>query len=49
MAQANRPRFRQRLEALEERTAPSTFTVTNKLDAGAGSLRQAGCPSNVVN
>jgi hypothetical protein len=30
-----------RLETLEDRTVPSTFTVTNANDAGAGSLRQA--------
>jgi hypothetical protein len=30
-----------RLETLEDRTTPSTFTVTNAHDAGAGSLRQA--------
>jgi hypothetical protein len=29
------------LEKLEDRTTPSTFTVTNAADAGAGSLRQA--------
>jgi hypothetical protein len=33
------PRFRPRLEALEERWLPSTLTVTNNLDSGAGSLR----------
>src|SRR5215469_18761840 len=27
------------LEALEDRTVPSTLTVTNLLDSGAGSLR----------
>jgi hypothetical protein len=32
-------RFRPRLEALEERWLPSTLTVTNNLDSGAGSLR----------
>jgi hypothetical protein len=32
-------RFRPRLEALEDRWMPSTLTVTNNLDSGAGSLR----------
>jgi hypothetical protein len=32
---------RLRLEALEDRTVPSTFTVTNLLDTGPGSLRAA--------
>ncbi len=31
--------FRPRLEALEARECPSTLTVTNNLDSGAGSLR----------
>src|SRR4051794_8592490 len=40
------PRFRRRspslrLEALEDRSLPSTFSVVNLHDAGAGSLRQA--------
>src|SRR5262245_34162841 len=36
------PRFRPRLEALEERWLPSTLTVTNFLDDGsAGTLRAA--------
>lgn len=30
-----------RLEQLEERTTPATFTITNLADAGAGSLREA--------
>jgi len=33
------PRCRPRLEALEGRDVPSTLTVTNNLDSGAGSLR----------
>src|SRR6516165_3699459 len=32
-------RFRPRLEVLEGRWLPSTLTVTNNLDSGAGSLR----------
>ena len=34
-----RPRHRPRLEALEDRWLPSTFTVLNNLDSGGGSLR----------
>src|SRR6516162_8976066 len=34
-------RFRPALEMLEERCVPSTLTVTNTLDSGAGSLRAA--------
>jgi hypothetical protein len=34
-----RPRFQPVLEALEHRWVPSTLTVLNKLDTGAGSLR----------
>ena len=33
------PQFRPHLEALEGRIVPSTLTVTNNLDSGAGSLR----------
>src|SRR2546422_3326762 len=45
--QRTRPRrgcrqpWRPRLEVLEDRTMPSTLTVLNTLDSGAGSLRQA--------
>src|SRR6266851_10414559 len=34
------------LEQLEDRTVPSTFTVTNTNDSGAGSLRQAILDAN---
>ena len=33
--------FVPRVEALEDRTLPSTFTVLNLADSGTGSLRQA--------
>src|SRR5262245_23811297 len=46
MAQANRRHFHPRLEALEDRTLPSTFTVINTLDSGPGSLRQAVLDAN---
>jgi hypothetical protein len=36
-----RPTFRPTLEALEDRWVPSTVTVQNNLDSGAGSLRAA--------
>src|SRR4051812_37537859 len=35
-----------RLEALEDRTVPSTFTVQNLADSGPGSLRQAILAAN---
>src|SRR5262249_20794571 len=38
---ARERRFMPRLEALEDRTVLSTLTVTNNLDGGAGSLRDA--------
>ena len=48
LARAPRParkaaaRHRPRVEALEDRTAPAVYTVTNALDDGsAGSLRHA--------
>src|SRR5690349_5719531 len=37
-----------RLEALEERMAPATFTVTNTDDSGLGSLRQAILDANAA-
>src|SRR5262245_47127333 len=37
-----------RLEALEDRTVPSTFTVLNLADSGAGSLRQAVLTANAM-
>jgi hypothetical protein len=40
-AQANRRRFRPRLEALEDRTLLSTFTVLNTNPSGPGSLAAA--------
>src|SRR5262249_29389479 len=36
-----RPRYVTRLEALEDRTVPSTFLVETLADDGPGSLRQA--------
>src|SRR5687768_3257703 len=38
--------FAPRLEPLEDRRLLATFTVTNTLDAGAGSLRQAILDAN---
>src|SRR5262249_57454029 len=38
---------RLRLEALEDRTMPRVFTVTNLADSGPGSLRQAVLDANV--
>lgn len=40
------PRFRPQLEALERRDVPSTVTVTNNLDSGAGSLRAVIAAAN---
>src|SRR5262245_3293882 len=39
--------FTPRLEALEDRTVPSTFLVENLADSGPGSLRQAVLDANV--
>src|SRR5436309_2911519 len=39
-------RFRPRVEALEDRTVPTTFLVTTTLDGLPGSLRQAVIASN---
>src|SRR5438067_2477905 len=38
--------FVPRLEALEDRTVPATFTVRNLLDDGPGSLRDAVVAAN---
>src|SRR5437588_12562628 len=45
---APRDRFRPRVEALEDRATPATFTVLNATDAGAGSLRQAITDANAA-
>src|SRR5262245_62490994 len=41
-------RFRPRLEPLEDRLAPATFTVRNTNDSGADSLRQAIIDANAA-
>src|SRR2546421_5161814 len=46
-AQTARRSFVPRLMPLEDRTLPSTFTVLNLNDSGAGSLRQAVLLSNL--
>jgi hypothetical protein len=43
-----RGRFRPGLECLEGRCVPAVFLVTNTLDAGPGSLRQAILDSNAT-
>src|SRR5262245_43378446 len=43
-----RRRVLPRVEALEDRTVPSTFTVTNTNDSGDGSLRQAVLDANAL-
>src|SRR5436190_5680762 len=40
--------FAPRLEAMEDRLVPATFTVLNTLDSGAGSLRQAILDANAT-
>ncbi len=40
--------LRLQLQSLEERTVPAVFTVTNTLDAGQGSLRQAVLDANAT-
>src|SRR4051812_22629563 len=44
--EGRRPFKRPRLEALEDRAVPATFTVTNAADHGAGSLRTALAAAN---
>ena len=41
-----RPRFNPRVETLEDRLAPATFTVTSTANGGAGSLRDAITQAN---
>src|SRR5580765_1806840 len=41
-----RASYRPRCELLEDRSLPSTFTVINTNDSGAGSLRQAILDAN---
>jgi len=44
----SRPLFPARLERLEARTLPSSFTVLNTNDSGPGSLRQAILDANAA-
>src|SRR3979490_1167114 len=44
--QLRRARYTPRLEILEDRMLPSTFTVLNLADSGTGSLRQAVLAAN---
>src|SRR5262249_887553 len=46
-AAAPRRSFVPRFDVLEDRTVPSTFTVTNLLDSGPGSLRAAITAANM--
>jgi hypothetical protein len=46
--QAQRPRYRPGVEALEGRWVPAAFLVTTAADAGAGSLRQAILDANAT-
>src|SRR5262249_25417647 len=45
-ARKPRPTARLGVEALDDRCLPSTFTVTNLLDSGDGSLRAAVAAAN---
>src|SRR5262249_28188217 len=47
-APGRRAGFRPRLEPLEDRTVPSTFTVLNLAGGGDGSLRQAVLDANAL-
>lgn len=49
MSSVCRRHFRPVLEMLEDRTSPAVFMVTNRADAGAGSLRQAVLKANMTN
>ncbi len=49
MPTPTRRRAALRIEQLEDRTTPATFTVTSLADAGGGSLRDAIDQANTVN